>query len=120
MIASTSISITASRALHRQAAAARGRLMLWCGLVVLLLQLFAAFGHVHRDDSDNDVDTPDCVACSLQAQSHAAPPGAQPAPAAVAWSLAFSASAPRTLALLPVHISELLPQPHAPPAALSF
>ena len=118
MIASTSL--TASSPLHRQAAAARGRLMLWCGLVVLLLQLFAAFGHAHRDDSDNDVNTPDCVTCSLQAQSHAAPPGPQPAPAAVAWSLVFSASALDAPALLPVHISDLLPQPHAPPAALSF
>lgn len=110
--------MTATRPLHTRAAAARGRLLLWCGLVILLLQLFAAVGHAHR--GDNDVDTPDCVACSLQAQAQAAPPGTPAPPAAATWSLVQVTAAPEARTPLPVHVRDLLPQPHAPPASRSF
>lgn len=104
--------MTASFPLHRQAAAARGRLMLWCGALVLLLQLFALTGHDH----DNEPKAQECVACSVQAQSQAAPPAPQPTPAPVEWALLVTLPVREAVAALPADASHLRPQPHAPPA----
>lgn len=94
-------------------AAARGRLLLWVGAIVLLLQLFAALGHDHDIASKAQ----DCVACSVQAQSHAAPPAPQAAPATRAWVLAHIVT-PGAIPAAPARPTiHLLPQPHAPPAS---
>lgn len=85
--------------------------MLWFGALVLMLQLFAAVGHDHEVESN----APDCVACSVQAQSLAAPPSKLPAPA-TAWALVQHLSSCAIVERLASHASYLLPQPHAPPA----
>lgn len=109
-----STTMTAFLRRHRQAAAARGRLMLWCGALVLLL--FALAGHDH----DNEVKAQDCVACSVQAQSLAAPPVPGAAPVRPPLLLAWAAPPYPAIAALPGHTHYLLPQPHAPPAANTF
>lgn len=93
------------------AAAARGRLLLWCAALVLLCQLFGAAGHDH----ENEARAQDCVACSVHAQAPAAPPAPSlGAPAFVPFFL--HALAPPTVAARPVsRAGYLLPQPHAPP-----
>ena len=87
--------------------------MLWFGALVLLLQLFAAAGHDHEVESKAQ----GCVACSVQAQSQAAPPSHPPAPS-TSWVLVQAISAPVIVERLAPHASYLLPQPHAPPALL--
>lgn len=89
--------------------------MLWFGAIVLLLQLFAAVGHDHEVESQAQ----DCVACSLHAQSQAAPPSNPSAPAA-AWVLVQLVAAPVIVERLAPHASYLLPQPHAPPVLLDL
>lgn len=107
------MTMTATRDHHQPLAAARGRLLLWIGAIVLLLQLFAAAGHDHERESQ----VQECVACAVQAQSHAPPPAMQAAPAAVAPVLARQV-APVAIAVHPSRpASYLLPQPHAPPAS---
>jgi hypothetical protein len=98
------------------AAAARGRLLLWCAALVLLCQLFGAVGHDHKKEKENEAWAQDCVACSVHAQAPAAPPAPSPgAPAFVPFFL--HALAPPTVAARPVsRAGYLLPQPHAPPA----
>lgn len=105
--------MTAAPAHHQPLAAARGRLLLWLGAIVLLLQLFAAVGHDHELESQ----VQDCVACSMQAQSHAAPPAPASAPGAFSMVLAQIVS-PVAIAASPSRLAAyLLPQPHAPPAS---
>lgn len=110
------MTMTASFPLHRQATAARGRLMLWCGALVLLLQLFALTGHDH----DNEPKAQDCVACSVQAQSHAAPPEPRSKPVLVAWMPVRTLPAWESVATLSVDAGHLRPQPHAPPVSRSL
>jgi len=105
--------MTARRTHHQPLAAARGRLLLWVGAIVLLLQLFAAVGHDHESEPTFQ----DCVACSVQAQSHAAPPTLPAAPAAGAWVLAQVLAPAAISARPPRFAGYLLPQPHAPPAS---
>jgi len=107
------MTMTATPRHHQPVAAARARLLLWIGALVLLLQLLAAVGHDHERESTAQ----DCVACSVQAQSHAAPPAPQAAPAAVAWLLALLVSPPAIAAHAARPANYLLPQPHAPPAS---
>lgn len=84
--------------------------MLWFGALVLLMQLFAAVGHDHEVESKAQ----DCVACSVQAQSQAAPPSNPPVPK-TAWILVQTVSAAVIVERLAPQASYLLPQPHAPP-----
>jgi hypothetical protein len=98
---------------HRSlAAAARGRLLLWCAALVLLCQLFGAVGHDH----DTEARAQDCVACSVHAQSLAAPPGPQPGAPTFAPFLVRVLPPPAVVARPATRASYLLPQPHAPPA----
>lgn len=94
-------------------AAARGRLLLWVGAIVLLLQLFAAAGHDHELESSLQ----DCVACTVQAQSQAAPPAPRAEPVASGRALAYIVQ-PIARAVPAAGVGlRLLPQPHAPPAS---
>lgn len=97
--------------LYSQTAATRGRMLLWVGALVLLLQLFAAVGHDHETEAR----TQECVACSVLSHAQAAPPAP---PASVPVSPA------RLAGLLPAALVRqpnaapagwLLPQPQAPP-----
>jgi hypothetical protein len=100
---------------HRQLpAAARGRLLAWLAAIVLLLQLFAAVGHDHENQSRAQ----ECVACAVQAQAHGAPPAPDLAPFVFRPVLLQLVAAMQVDGPTVVHASRLLPQPHAPPSSL--
>lgn len=100
---------------HRQPqAAARGRLLAWLAAVVLFLQVFAAVGHDHENQSR----TQECVACAVQAQTHAAPPAPGLTPFAYQPILLQLVTTTKAGGPFFIHASRLLPQPHAPPSSL--
>lgn len=100
---------------HRQPhTAARGRLLAWLAAVVLFLQLFAAVGHDHENQSRAQ----ECVACAVQAQAHAAPPAPGLAPSAFQPILLQLVTIAKAGGPFVIHASRLLPQPHAPPSPL--
>jgi hypothetical protein len=100
---------------HRQPqAAARGRLLAWLAAIVLFLQLFAAVGHDHENQSR----TQECVACAVQAQAHGAPPAPDLAPFAFRPVLLQAVAVLEADRPTVIHASRLLPQPHAPPSSL--
>lgn len=99
--------------LYSQTAASRGRLLLWLGALVLLLQLFSAVGHDH----DTEARAQECVACSVLTHTQAAP---------LAPPTSMPASGARLVGLLPAALVRqtvaapagwFLPQPHAPPSS---
>lgn len=96
-------------------AAARGRLLPWLAVLVLLFQLLAGTEHHHEASSK----TQHCVACALHAQPHAGPPAAAMAPVAIAWRL-LHALAPLAPPSIRVAAAAFLrPPSHAPPAFLA-
>jgi len=98
---------------HRQPqAAARGRLLAWLAAIALFLQLFAAVGHDHENQSRAQ----ECVACAVQAQAHAAPPALGLAPFAYQPILLQLVTTTKAGSPFVIHASRLLPQPHAPPS----
>jgi hypothetical protein len=103
-------------AFHRyRPAAVRGRVLVWLAALIFLLQMLAATEHHHELSAKSQ----HCVACTLHAQPHAAPPAPVLPLAPFAWQLLATLA---TLDVGSAHVpasAHLRPPPQGPPAFLS-
>ena len=99
---------------QRRTAATHGRLAAWLIIIVFMLQFLAATQHHH----DAAAKTPHCVACTLHAQPHAAPPDATLAVAAFSRHVLHRLFYANLAQELVAYVDFLLPPSHGPPAFL--